>query len=233
MPITTGKQRALLHAALGDETRLAIAEELRRSDRSPKELSAAFDVPTNLLAHHLDVLEEAGAITRPVSAGDARRKYVRLTAAADELLGAPSFPLPPRVMFLCTRNSARSQLAAALWNQRTGCAARSAGTHPADTVHPGARAAARRVGLSLEGVAPRRLGRIAPNVQVITVCDLVHEELEPTASWWHWSIPAPSASGRAASFDSVVNELNERISRLGVPDGIVGRNKRNRKDAAS
>lgn len=233
MTITTSKQRAMLHAALGDETRLTIAEELRRSDRSPKELSAAFSVPTNLLAHHLDVLEEAGAITRPISAGDARRKYVRLTAAADELLGAPSFPLPPRVMFLCTRNSARSQLAAALWNQRTGRAARSAGTHPADTVHPGARAAARRVGLSLEGVVPQRLGRISSNVQVITVCDLVHEELSPSPSWWHWSIPAPSAVGRSGAFDAVVNELNERISRLGAPEGIFGRDQENRKDAAS
>jgi len=231
--VTSSKQRAMLHAALGDETRLAIAEELRRSDRSPKELSVAFKVSTNLLAHHLDVLEEAGAITRPVSAGDARRKYVRLTSGADELLGARRFPLPPRVMFVCTRNSARSQLAAALWNKRTGRVARSAGTRPAEAVHPGARAAARRFGLSLEGESPQHLGRIAPNVQVITVCDLVHEELSPSPSWWHWSIPAPSATGRAAAFDSVVNELNERISRLGVPSGIVGWDQQNRKDAAS
>ena len=40
------------------------------SDRSSKELAVALDLPTNLLAHHLDLLEDVGLIERFVSAGD-------------------------------------------------------------------------------------------------------------------------------------------------------------------
>jgi len=212
--------RARLHAALGDEIRLAIAEELRSSDRSPTELALRLGTKSNLLAHHLDVLEVSGAIDRVVSVGDARRRYVRLTSAAVELMGPPASLPHKEVLFLCTRNSARSQLASALWSARSGRPARSAGTHPAPAVHPGAIAAATRAGASLERAVPRQIGRVPRGVQVITVCDLAHEELEPHDDWWHWSIPAPSASKKAAAFDAVVDELNERMTRIGVP--LVG-----------
>ena len=211
------ESRAQLHAALGDETRLAIAEELRFSDRSPTELAQRFSLKSNLLAHHLDVLEASSAIERVVSAGDARRRYVRLTSAAVELMGPPASLPHKEVLFLCTRNSARSQLASALWCTRNGRPARSAGTHPATAVHPGAIAAATRAGASLESAVPTAMGRIPGGVQVITVCDLVHEELEPRDDWWHWSIPAPSASKKSTAFDAVVDELNERMTRIGVP----------------
>lgn len=204
-----------MHAALGDEMRLAIAEELRHSDRSPKEIAAMLGIRSNLLAHHLDVLEEAGAIDRVVSSGDARRRYVRLSGRAATLLGPPGAP-PRDVLFVCTRNSARSQLAAALWRARTTRPARSAGTDPADSVNPGAVEAARRAGLSLAGVRPRRLGRVASGVQVISVCDLVHEEIAPPSSWWHWSIPAASRGTRTGSYDGVLAMLNERMDRLGI-----------------
>ena len=57
--------------------------------------------------------------------------------------------LPP-ILFVCTHNSARSQLAAALWTATTGREALSAGTQPATRVHPGAVAAAARAGLVLD-----------------------------------------------------------------------------------
>jgi protein-tyrosine-phosphatase/DNA-binding HxlR family transcriptional regulator len=208
--------RARLHAALGDETRLAIAEELRFSDRSPTELVQRFGLKSNLLAHHLDVLEESGAIERVSSSGDARRRYIRLASAALDVMGSP-MPHPPRdVLFLCRRNSTRSQLATVVWRVRTGHQARSAGTHPAKTVNPGAVAAAKRLGGSLDGVVPTAIARVPRGVQVITVCDLVHEELEPRDDWWHWSIPAPLASKKPTAFDAVVDELNERMTRIGV-----------------
>ena len=175
-----------MHAALGDPVRLAIVEELTSSDRSPKELGALLDVPSNLLAHHLDVLEGVGLIARGSSAGDRRRKYVRLLTqpfGALRVVGAaPSGP----VLFLCSHNSARSQLAAALWTARTGEPATSAGTHPAPRVHRGAVAAARRAGLRLQDAVPRLLGDIPAGTQVVTVCDRAHEELRPTGDWWHW-----------------------------------------------
>lgn len=195
---------------MGEPVRLAIVDDLVVSDRAPRELAERLGLATNLLAHHLDVLERAGLIERSGSAGDARRKYVRLVL--DALPGPPAAPPPPNeVLFVCTHNSARSQLAAAMWAARTGCTARSAGTAPAPRVHRGAVAAARRAGLSLVDAVPTQLDRVPANVQVVTVCDLVHEELEPAADWWHWSIPDPVAVGRPAAFDAVVDELDRRI----------------------
>jgi protein-tyrosine-phosphatase len=116
------------------------------------------------------------------------------------------------MLFLCTHNSARSQLAAALWTARTGGPASSAGTRPATRVHRGAVAAARRAGLSLTDAAPRSIGDIPAHAQVVTVCDLVHEELQAEPGWWHWSIADPVPAGDARAFDAVVTELDARIA---------------------
>lgn len=204
-------RRASIHAALGEPIRLAIVEALGVTDRSPKDLGQRFDLPTNLMAHHLDVLEAAGLIVRFTSAGDRRRRYVRLLR--EPLMALQIVPRPPMrtMMFLCTHNSARSQLAAALWTARTGQRAESAGTHPAAKVHRGAIAAARRAGLDLSGAVPRLVDHIDADAQVVTVCDRAHEELDPAVDWWHWSIPDPVESATAASFDSVVADLDLRI----------------------
>jgi len=203
--------RAAVHAALGEPVRLAIVEDLAVSDRSPKELAARFSVPTNLLAHHLDVLEGVGLIERFVSAGDRRRRYVRLVPAPLARLGVATALPAGQVLFVCSHNSARSQLAAALWTARTGGVATSAGTHPADHVHPGAVAAASRAGLDLSRAEPRMFGAAGHGELIVTVCDQAHEELVPEPGWWHWSLPDPVEDGRAAAFDAVINELDDRI----------------------
>ncbi len=213
------ERRVAMHAALGDPVRLAIVDELVVSDRSPKELGARFRLPTNLLAHHLHVLEDAGLVARSTSAGDARRRYVRLVAGAGAFAvwsNTPP-PQPEQMLFLCTHNSARSQLAAAVWTARTGAPAVSAGTQPAPRVHRGVVAAARRAGLDLGKAVPHEIGRIPTGTQVVTVCDLVHEELESDPSWWHWSIADPVDDGSAAAFDAVVADLHARIDAL-VPN---------------
>jgi protein-tyrosine-phosphatase len=206
--------RASMHAALGEPVRLAIVDDLVLSDRSPKDLGVRHGVPTNLLAHHLDVLEAAGLIVRCSSAGDRRRRYIRLVRQPLSELGLVA-PMPiESVLFLCSHNSARSQLAAALWTARTGARAESAGTHPAAKVHRGAVAAARRAGLDLGAAVPRLVGHVDPATQVITVCDRAHEELHPMPNWWHWSIPDPVQTGTARAFDAVVADLDERINSL-------------------
>lgn len=204
-------ERAALHAALGEPVRLAIVEDLAVSDRSPKELSERLDVPTNLLAHHLDVLADVGLIERFVSAGDRRRRYVRLVREPLAQLGVATARPAGSMVFVCSHNSARSQLAAALWQQRTGGPARSAGTHPSDSVHAGAVAAARRAGLDLGDARPSLLGSVDVGETVVTVCDRAHEELVPAADWWHWSLPDPVEDGRPAAFDAVVADLDARI----------------------
>ena len=87
-------------------------------------------MPSNLLAHHLHVLEQAGIITRRRSEGDRRRTYLRLIPGALDPLAAPPARAALRVLFVCTANSARSHLAAALWRRASTVPAVSAGTHP-------------------------------------------------------------------------------------------------------
>lgn len=214
--------RAALHAALGDPTRLGIVDELMLSDRSPSELAERFDLPTNLLAHHLGLLERVGLVERIVSAGDRRRRYVRLVPDTVQALraGHPTTAAGrvdgrARALFVCTHNSARSQLAAAIWRRRTGAPARSAGTHPAATVHPGAVAAAARRGLDLGRARPRRLspGELHRAEVVVTVCDRAHEEVELPGSL-HWSIPDPVAADDPDAFDRAAEVLDQRISAL-------------------
>jgi protein-tyrosine-phosphatase len=206
--------RAARHAALGDPVRISIVDVLRTSDRSPVELQQRLDLGSNLLAHHLDVLEAAGLIERFRSSGDGRRRYVHLVPGSlDELVGYRTLR-PGPTLFVCTHNSARSQLAAALWRSATGRRAASAGTQPADRIHPGAVAAARRAGLDLGDARPRPFTGVPERTTVITVCDRAHEELDANtaAAALHWSIPDPVPSGRARDFDAVVAELRVRIS---------------------
>jgi protein-tyrosine-phosphatase/DNA-binding transcriptional ArsR family regulator len=207
--------RAARHAALGDPMRLAIVDELAVSDRAPVELRQLVGIESNLLAHHLDVLESVGMINRSRSSGDGRRRYVHLLHESLGDLIPGRRVSPGRALFVCTRNSARSQLAAAVWRSLTDAPAESAGTHPADKVHPGAVAAARRAGLDLAGSTPRTLEQVTniPGI-VITVCDRAHEEIAPDDRWLHWSIPDPIADGRRRAFDDTVAELRLRINSI-------------------
>jgi protein-tyrosine-phosphatase/DNA-binding transcriptional ArsR family regulator len=207
--------RAARHAALGDPVRLAIVDELALSDRAPIELRRLVGLESNLLAHHLDVLESVGMINRSRSSGDGRRRYVHLLRDSLRELSPGRRVLPARALFVCTRNSARSQLAAALWRSLTGAPAESAGTHPAARVHPGAIAVARRAGIDITGATPRRLDHVGklPGI-VVTVCDQAHEELAPGDKWLHWSVPDPVAVGNRAAFDATLAELRERIGVL-------------------
>jgi ArsR family transcriptional regulator, arsenate/arsenite/antimonite-responsive transcriptional repressor / arsenate reductase (thioredoxin) len=209
------RSRSARHAALGDPVRLAIVDELVVGDRAPVELQHLVGLSSNLLAHHLDVLESVGLISRTRSSGDGRRRYVHLQRATLDGLGAGR-PVPGGApLFVCTQNSARSQLAAVLWEAVAAEPAQSAGTHPAASVHPGAVAAARRAGLDLLDARPRRLTDVGvlPEL-VITVCDRAHEELAPDLDRLHWSVPDPVAVGTAAAFDATVTELRDRIGAL-------------------
>jgi len=207
--------RVRRHAALGDPVRLALIDDLSTSDRAPSELSKRYAIPSNLLAHHLDVLEQATLIERLSSSADARRRYVRLRPEA--LAGLTvSVPRPSGpVLFVCTHNSARSQLAAAVWSEAIGTSASSAGTHPANSIHPGAVAAAVRAGLDLGDAKPRSIDAVEFELsQVITVCDRAHEELSPGTSWWHWSTPDPVDEATPEAFDDTLASLRNRIENL-------------------
>ena len=132
-------------------------------------------MPSNLLAHHLHTLEDAGLVTRRRSEGDRRRTYLSLIRRAARPLPEASagrlLPQPRRVLFVCTANTARSHLAAAIWRRASPLDATCAGTHPGDRVNPGALAAARRHRLDVPDVAPRLLAdTLEQGDLVITVC---------------------------------------------------------------
>lgn len=210
----TVQERAACHAALGDPIRLAIVDELSCSDRAPVELRRLLHVESNALAHHLDVLEHVGLIERWQSSGDRRRRYLRLRHdSLNRYLSPGRTRQPEPALFVCTHNSARSQLAAALWRTMTEAPAESAGTHPAASVHPGAVAAARRAGLDLSSALPRHVHDIAtlPPL-VVTVCDQAHEELPAERSWLHWSTADPVEQTTTEAFDATVRSLRARIA---------------------
>lgn len=208
------QKRATVHAALADMTRLRIVDRLYQGDTSPSELAAMLTMPSNLLAHHLEVLEQAGILTRRRSQGDRRRTYLQLVQGALETLPKVPGYTVPRVLFVCTANSARSHLAAALWRQASKVPATSAGTHPAPAIAPGALAAAGRRHLSVPQVRPRHINDVRRDGDlVITVCDLAREELGQDVAV-HWSVPDPVTTGDPASFDATLDELDGRVLQL-------------------
>lgn len=210
------ESRAAVHRALADPHRIGLVDELLTSDRSPRALAEALGLSSNLLAHHLDSLESAGVIDRVVSTGDRRRRYVRLRRDTLATIGWRVSAPDRRVMFVCTENAARSQLAAALWRRHTGATAASAGIDPAEHVRPGAIDAGRRAGLDLSNCVPTAVCDELGNCQVITVCDVAFESLsassamEPT-DLWHWSVPDPAERDDPPAYDAAIEELDRRI----------------------
>ena len=214
--LSTLTRRAGLHAALGDPTRLAIVDALTLGDASPGEIARDLDMPTNLVAHHVKVLRDAGLVVRTRSEGDRRRTYLRLDPATLAVLTPPTLGAGDRVVFVCTHNSARSQLAAALWRQRTDQPVASAGTKPAARVHPRAVRVAHRHGLTLDPAATAHVADVVHDGDlVIAVCDTAHEELTgPIRPGLHWSVPDPVRTGTDAAFEAAYADLADRIDRV-------------------
>ncbi|MGB0100596.1 MAG: ArsR family transcriptional regulator [Nocardioides sp.] len=207
-------ERAAVHAALGDPARLWIVETLSLGDASPSDLAEASGMASNLLAHHLKVLEAAGLVSRCRSEGDRRRTYLCLSRRRLDGLDATVAVAPERIVFVCTANSARSQLAAALWRRSSPVPATSAGTRPAARIDPGAIDVARRHSLPLPRVRPRCLDDVlADSDLVVTVCDRAHEEPGQPGGL-HWSIPDPVREGTPAAFDAAFAVLSARVADL-------------------
>ena len=193
-------------------------------DVSPGEIAAQFGLPTNLVAHHLHVLQLAGLVERVRSEGDGRRTYVRLLPAALPPLSVVEVTAP-RVVFVCTHNSARSQLAAAAWARATGVPSASAGTHPARRVHPGAVAVARRHRLQLGRARTVHIDAVLrPDDLVVAVCDSAHEELgERAGGRLHWSVPDPVRIGTDAAFERAWEIIEDRVTRLAAAVPAAGK----------
>jgi len=210
-------QRARVHSALGDEARLELVDLLLEGDKSVRELAGALEMPGNLLAHHLNVLDDAGVIERRQSEGDHRRRYVTLRRQVLAGLDLTPEPIPASsVVFVCNHNSARSQYAAAYWTSRTGRVAASAGANPAATVHPLALRVAKERGLDLSGARPRGYDSLTRVPELlVSVCDLAREGNLPEAQHHiHWSVPDPVARRQVGAFRASFDDIEHRVDSL-------------------
>ncbi|GAA0502709.1 ArsR family transcriptional regulator [Paractinoplanes deccanensis] len=227
---------AFLRAA-AHPLRWRLLGELARSDRQVHELTELVDERQNLVSYHLGLLRKAELVRTRRSSADGRDIYYRLdltrcgsllTAAGGALhpglrVAPPPAPEPAaaRVLFLCTGNSSRSQMAEAFLRARSGgrVEAFSAGSHP-KPIHPCAVAAMATRGLDLSTALSKNLEVYATEHfdRVITLCDRVREvcpEFPGHPDPAHWSIPDPAAdpAGRPA-FDAVADEIAERVGFL-------------------
>lgn len=129
---------------------------------------------------------------------------------------------PVRVLFLCTHNSARSQMAEGALRQLGGerFEVFSAGTEPAG-VNPLAIRVMREVGIDIAGQRSKGMGEFLGRHfdYVITVCDQANEScpvLPGDPQRIHWSFPDPSAvqgsaAERLAAFERTQRELTLRL----------------------
>lgn len=133
---------------------------------------------------------------------------------------------PFRVLFLCTGNSARSQMAEALlnWKGKGRFAAESAGSRPASRVNPLAIETLRQYDIPWRGGAPRGIDGLErePWDFVITVCDRAKESCpifpgQPVLA--HWGMPDPADVGgdlvtKQTAFRDAFLVLSRRIDLL-------------------
>jgi protein-tyrosine-phosphatase/DNA-binding transcriptional ArsR family regulator len=232
-------------AAIADPHRWQLLAELSRSDRRVGELCERVGEPQNLVSYHLGELRRVGVVTSRRSSADGRDVYYRadLTRCRD-LLGAAGGALHPalhlvassptenptsgrrlRVLFLCTGNSARSQMAEALLEDRSAhkIAARSAGSHP-KPLHPNAVKVMAERGIDIADRPTKHLRRFSRMRfdRVVTLCDKVREicpEFPGAPATAHWSMADPAADGDTddatlPAFERVADELEVRIPLL-------------------
>lgn len=229
---------------IADPHRWQLLGALAVSDRRVGELTELTRTSQSLVSYHLAQLRAAGLISSRRSSADGRDTYYRAELArCGELFGRASaslhpalrlLPAPvdptwrprgrtPRVLFLCTGNSARSQMAEALLESRSGgtVTARSAGSHP-KVLHPDAVRAMSERGIDIAGRPTKHLSRFARSRfdRVITLCDKVKEicpEFPGQPAVAHWSMADPAAgSDDDATYPAFVRTADEIDERVGL-----------------
>jgi arsenate reductase (thioredoxin) len=122
--------------------------------------------------------------------------------------------VPPTVLFVCVHNAGRSQMAAALLERLGGdrVRVRSAGTHPADEVHPGVLEAMREVGIDLGERRPQRLEDSAVRDADVVVTMGCGDEcpFHPGRRYEDWDIPDP-AGKPIEEVRGVRDEIERRV----------------------
>jgi protein-tyrosine-phosphatase len=217
--------------------RWRLLSELARSDRRVGELCELAGRRQSLVSYHLRQLRDGGLVTMRRSAADGRDTYYVLDLArCGELLQSAGASLHPglatargprerptalaSVLFLCTGNSARSQMAEALCERLSGGAVRaaSAGSRP-KPLHVNAVRAMRERGIDIAGRRSKHLSEFSGRRfdYVISLCDRVREvcpEFPGGPELIHWSIPDPTLEETLPAFERAATELSTRIGFL-------------------
>ena len=228
--------------------------ELGRSDRRVGELVQLVDKPQNLVSYHLAELRHAGLVAARRSSADGRDMYYRADLLrCRDLLGAaglslhaalslgtaePAATAPrrsrPRLLFLCTGNSARSQIAQALVEDVAGGSveACSAGSRP-KPLHPNAIRVLRERGIDIAGRSSKHLDTFTGQRfdYVISLCDRVREvcpEFPEHPDVVHWSVPDPARSGDTddETYPAFQRTVTELIGRIGFLLERIGERRR-------
>ncbi len=229
----------------GHPLRWRLLTELAQSDRRVGELGQLAQQRQSLVSYHLRQLRDGGLVSMRRSDNDGRDAYYALDLArCGELLSSAGAALHPgltpmpapaarrqrrpelaRVLFLCTGNSSRSQIAEALAAELSGGAisAASAGSHP-KPLHPNAVRVMGEHGVDLSGRRSKHLDEFADERfdYVISLCDRVREvcpEFPGGPQAIHWSIPDPGREPGGDEetlpvFAAVADQLSIRISFL-------------------
>ncbi len=224
---------------VADPQRWQLLTHLSESDRRVGELVALTGEAQNLVSYHLRELRSAGLVTSRKSSADGRDTYYRLdlercAAGFAEVASSlhpgvrlvPSVPPPGtsrqrhRVLFLCTGNSARSQMAEAMLEHALGdrVEAASAGSHP-KALHPLAVRVLEERGIDISGRTATSLDVFTRKRfdRVITLCDKVREvcpEFPGGPRYAHWSMPDPSVDGSYEAFVRTADEIDTRVTQL-------------------
>jgi protein-tyrosine-phosphatase/DNA-binding transcriptional ArsR family regulator len=227
--------------------RWQMLRELTRSDRRVGELTELLDEPQNLVSYHLAELRRAGLVSARRSSADGRDNYYRVEPRrCGELLRSAGTALQPglrlgllppepveirgrrspRVLFLCTGNSARSQMAEALLERLSDrqIQAGSAGSHP-KPLHPNAVRVMAERGIDISRRPTKHLSRFVRTRfdRVITLCDKVREVCpefpgQPTTAHWSMADPAATEGDTDADtypvFERTADDIENRIGPL-------------------
>jgi protein-tyrosine-phosphatase/DNA-binding transcriptional ArsR family regulator len=224
----------------GHPLRWRLLSELARSDRRVGELCELADQRQSLVSYHLRQLRDGGLVSARRSLADGRDTYYVLELVrCGELLVTAGASLHPglawtmgsrearrapraRVLFLCTGNSARSQMAEVLAERLSDGAVRaaSAGSHP-KSLHPNAVRVMRERGIDLAGRRSKHLSEFTDRRfdYVISLCDRVREicpEFPGAPQAMHWSVrdPAREPGTDVPAFERTAAELETRIGFL-------------------
>jgi protein-tyrosine-phosphatase/DNA-binding transcriptional ArsR family regulator len=231
--------------AFADETRLAIVRLLAVTDLRAGELVDRLHQPQNAVSYHLKHLRSLGLLCDRRSTLDARDIYYRvdlerlqaLYASAGEALHPgmavqreaneavrPTLDRPLRILFLCTHNRARSQLAEGITRYVAGDQVEvySAGNEPTE-VHPLTKLMLDALGIDTTRMYSKSMQQFVgqPFEYVITTCDRMRggPTFPGDPVHIHWSIPDPSvvegdAAAQYHAFQTACHELFTRIRYL-------------------